>query len=348
MDMRSSFSESNIYFNKSNSAFGILSRLQLILFIALLLSVVNAKGQTVNLKATLDTASIKLGQQVFLNLNLTVPKNAQVMWPKLQDSLASHIQIVRKSVIDTVNTESFRTFHQRLTITSFDSGNYTIPPITAGYKLAKDSALQFALSESIVFKVQTLQVDTTRAIRDIKGPMEAPLTFAEILPWLLAFLALAIIITLLIYYLRKRKNNQPFISLPRKPKIPPFQVALESLVALKTKKLWQDGRMKEYHSELTDIIRLYIEDQLGIAAVEMTTDDILDAFGENQNNQVVFQKLRQLLTTADLAKFAKAEPMASENELSMENAVSFVNETMPLQQTGDQAKQTAETQIKQV
>jgi hypothetical protein len=346
--MRRSFSGSGI--NKIRKIkTGGKPRLWYMLYIlVLVISGMPVLGQVAELKATVDTASIKLGQQVLLNLNFAAPKDAKVMWPKLQDSLGSHIQIVHKSAIDTTLTESLRTFHQKITITSFDSGNYTIPPITVAYKLGKDTAIQFALSQAIAFNVQTLQVDTTRAIKDIKGPMEAPLTFAEILPWLLTFLALAIVVTLLVFYLRKRKKNQPFISLPRKPKTPPFQIALESLGALKSKKLWQGGRMKEYHSELTDIIRLYIENQLGIAAVEMTTDDILDTFGENQNNSPVFQRLSQLLRTADLAKFAKAEPLPAENELSMDNAVCFVQETMPLPPTVVQAQEEAGNQNNKV
>ena len=345
MNMRRSFSESEILSCNFSPTCGILLRWWLIAVYILCTALFSANGQTLELKATIDTATITLGQQVFLNLNFTAPKEASVIWPKLQDSLTDHVQIVRKSVIDTTLTESLRTYHQRFIITSFDSGAYTIPPITLGYKLANDSAMQFALSQSIAFKVLTIQVDTTRAIKEIKGPMDAPLTFAEILPWLLAALALAIVITLLVYYLRKRKNNRPFISLPRKPKVPAYQIALESLTTLKSRKLWQGGRMKEYHSEITDIIRLYIENQLGIAAIEMTTDDILDAFTENNSNSDISLKLRQILTTADLAKFAKAEPLPLENELSMENAVTFVKDTMPAQQTPDLAKQTIDTQI---
>jgi hypothetical protein len=345
MDMRRSISESGLIPLSFIPAIGWIRRLMLISAFMLSIALFSANGQNSEFKATLDTASITLGQQVFLNLNFTAPKEASVIWPKLQDSLASHIQIVRKSAVDTSLAGSLRTYHQKITITSFDSGVYTIPPISVGFKLAKDSALQFALSQSIVFKVQTLQVDTTKAIKEIKGLMEAPLTFAEILPWLLAALALAIVITLLVYYLRKRKRNEPFISLPRKPKTPPYQLALESLGALKSRKLWQGGRMKEYHSELTDIIRLYIENQLGIAAIEMTTDDILDAFSEIHSNDIVYRKLKQLLTTADLAKFAKAEPLPTENELSMDNAVGFVNETMPALQSSEQTTSTTETQI---
>jgi hypothetical protein len=300
----------------------------------------------VQVTARVDTTAIALGQQVWLHLDLTVPKKAKVIWPVLQDSLASKVEIVRKSAIDTSINGEFVNYSQRLTITSFDSGVYTIPPIGINYKLENDTAIQHAFSQAITFQVQTVKVDTTRAIKDIKGPMEAPLTFAEIIPWLLAFLAIAIVITLLLYYLRQRKNNKPFISLPRKPKQPAYQIALESLEMLKSRKLWQNGRIKEYYSELTDIIRLYIEEQLGVAAIEMTTDEILTSFIDKNGGSGLVNRLKQILTTADLAKFAKAQPIASENELSMENAIEFIKETIPAQPDTERNEDKPENETK--
>lgn len=308
---------------------GSLSQ-SLLIFVWLMLSFTNpVSAQTVQATAKVDTTAIAIGQQVWLHLNLTVPKETKVIWPVLQDSLNSNVEIVRKSAIDTAANGDYINYSQRLTITSFDSGIFTIPPIGINYRLGNDTAMQHAFSEAITFRVQMVKVDTTRAIRDIKGPMEAPLTFAEIVPWLLAGLALALVITLLWYYLRQRKNNKPFISLPRKPKQPDYLIALEALDQLKSRKVWQNGRIKEYYSELTDIIRLYIENQFGIAAIEMTTDEILKAFVGRNGDSIVLKKLEQVLGTADLAKFAKAQPLVSENELSMKNAIEFVKETIP-------------------
>jgi hypothetical protein len=314
-----------------NSVKCSLNRSFLILALLLLVGANQLISQTIQATAKADTTAIAIGQQVLFHLDFTAPKKTKVIWPILQDSLASHVEIVRKSAIDTTINGDYIKYSQRLTITSFDSGAYTIPPIGINYQLANDTAMQHAFSEAVVFRVQTVKVDTTRAIRDIKGPMEAPLTFAEILPWLLAFLALAIVITLVWYYLRQRKHNKPFITLPRKPKQPAYQIALESLEGLKSRKLWQNGRIKEYYSDLTDILRLYIEEQLGVTAIEMTTDEILHSFADKNGISGLLNRLRQVLTTADLAKFAKAQPIASENELSMQNAIEFVKETIPAQ-----------------
>lgn len=328
--------------------FSKVSQTQLLLILVLLMlsSAKPVISQTIQATAKLDTASISIGQQVWLRINLTVPKKIKVIWPILQDSLTSHVEILRKSSIDTLANGDYINYSQRLTITSFDSGSYTLPPIGINYQLANDTAMQHVFTQAITFRVQTVKIDTTHAIRDIKGPMEAPLTFAEIVPWLLAVLALAIVMTLLWYYLRQRKNNKPFISLPRKPKLPAYQIALESLDELNSRKLWQNGRIKEYYSQLTDIIRLYIEDQFGIAAIEMTTDEILNAFMNNNGGSNVANKLQQVLTTADLAKFAKAQPVASENGLCMQNAIEFIKETIPIQPTTGRIEDKLENDLK--
>lgn len=303
-------------------------------------------SQTGQATAKVDTAAIAIGQQVWLQLNFTVPKESKVIWPFLKDSLTSHVEIVRKSAIDTVTKGEYINYSQRLTITSFDSGVFTIPPIGIAYQLGNDTATQRAFSEAITFQVQTVKVDTTKAIRDIKGPMGAPLTFAEIVPWVLAGFALIFVIALLWYYLKQRKHNKPFITLPRKPKQPEYLIALESLEELKSRKLWQNGRIKEYYSELTDIIRSYIENQMGISAIEMTTEEILKSFADKDGGSGLLNRLRQVLTTADLAKFAKAQPLMSDNELSMQNAIEFVKETIPAQPATERPEEITENKLK--
>lgn len=347
MDMRRRyFLEYNRTVNLMRFSKASLGQLLLILVLLVLSSAKPVISQTVQAMAKVDTASISIGQQVWFHLNLNVPKRTKVIWPILLDSLTSHVEIVHKSAIDTVVNGDYINYSQRLTITSFDSGAYTIPPISINYQMDDDTAMQHSFSQAITFRVQTVKVDTTRAIRDIKSPMEAPLTFAEIVPWLLAVLVLTLILTLLWYYLRQRKNNKPFISLARKPKQPAYQIALESLDGLKSRKLWQNGLIKEYYSYLTDILRLYIEDQFGIAAIEMTTDEILNAFVGKNGNPNVVNRLQQVLITADLAKFAKAQPIASENEISMHNAIDFVKETIPVMPTTGQIEDKLENDSK--
>jgi hypothetical protein len=112
------------------------------------------------------------------------------------------------------------------------------------------------------------------------------------------------------------------------PSRPAHEIALEALRKLETEKLWQEGRIKEYHSRMSDIIRTYIEQTLFINAMEMTTDLILCADQIKALNQRNKNELQELLERADLVKFAKFQPLANEHEASMKNAVSFIESTI--------------------
>ncbi|MCD4665148.1 MAG: hypothetical protein K8R68_07735 [Bacteroidales bacterium] len=177
-------------------------------------------------------------------------------------------------------------------------------------------------------QVHTVQVDTTLAIKDIKAPIEAPYTFREALPWIIIFFAVLIIGYFVYYCLKKRKMAEPVFKAPSKPKLPPHQIALDALDNLRLKKLWQSGRIKDYHTELTDIIREYIFGKFNVHAMELTSDEINEAISSTPTNAGVKEKLRQTLLLADFVKFAKFQPTPLEHDASLNNVVDFVKETI--------------------
>jgi hypothetical protein len=169
--------------------------------------------------------------------------------------------------------------------------------------------------------------DSTDQIFDIKLPYGAPITFREILPYLLAGTALLILAYFLIYSLRRKKRDEPIIRKIR-PSEPAHIIALRDLDKLKSEKIWQQDKIKLYYTRLTEILRVYIENRYGILAMEQTSNETLQSLlesGFNDNN--LFEKLKEILLLADLAKFAKAKPLASENETAMLSSYIFVNET---------------------
>jgi hypothetical protein len=213
---------------------------------------------------------------------------------------------------------------QTLLITSFDSGYYAIPPFK--FTISGDTNKIFE-TEPLLFSVNTIAIDTTQNIKDIKPPIEVPFSWKELLPYVywgiggLAVLAALIILTR--NYLKKRKKKP----LPEiiAPKIPPHVTALEQLEKLKEEKLWQQGKLKQYYSGLSDILREYIEHRFYINAMEQVTDEIMYAFRTADASDEIKAKLRQVLFLADLVKFAKEQPLPNENELCIENAFEFVN-----------------------
>jgi len=283
-----------------------------------------------NAKASLDTNSILLGDHIHLHLKLTVPADAVVEWPKILTTLAGNIEVIDRSEIDTVNLEDNNqvSLNQKLIITSFDSGYYAIPPFNFKYQIADDTAAYLLSTEALLLEVMNLEIDPSVPIKDIKAPLDAPYTFREALPLILWGLAVLVIAFAIFYYLRKQKKEEPVFKMPQKPKLPPHQIALDALDELKYKKLWQNGKEKQYHSELTDIIRIYISGRFGIHAMEFTSDEITEAVNNTAANTQAREKLRQTLFLADMVKFAKMKPTPLEHDQSLNFAIAFVKETI--------------------
>ena len=111
------------------------------------------------------------------------------------------------------------------------------------------------------------------------------------------------------------------------PKIPAHVIAFGKLEVLKNEKLWQEGKLKQYHSSVTDIIREYIENRYKIQALEQTTEEILWSFRNVAIDEESKTKLKRTLVLADLVKFAKEIPLPNENEMSLTNSYDFINGT---------------------
>jgi len=294
-----------------------------------------AFGQYTGAVATLEKNSILIGDQVKLELNVTLPAGSKVQWPMLLDTIAPNVEILRRSDIDTVSSNKERfTLKQVLTITSFDSGTYVIRPVIFKYNRGGDTLSFFTETLPMRLDVQTIQTDPEQDIKPIKPPLRAPITFRELLPWIGIVLLVAVIAGLLYYFLKKKKKQPAAIATRLSTTVPPYEAAMEALESLRAKKLWQSGRVKDYYSELTEIVREYIELRYPVRAMEMTTAEIYAALRQTEVETSSREKLNQVLVLADLVKFAKEQPLPLENEQSYTQCVDFVKETRPKKDTG--------------
>jgi len=289
-------------------------------------------AQTATFSSRLDSTSMLIGDQTGMTLTFEGPAEALVFWPAIPDTILGNIQVIGRTKIDSLLSADKRsiTLTQKFTLTCFDSGFYTIPPIPVAYRLLPDTTRMESRSELMMLMVRSVPVDTTQAIKPIKGPMRIPVTFREMLPWILLGLGAVAVILLIIWYIRRRKKRKPLFVIRPKVELKPWEKALQELEKLREKRIWQQGQIKEYYSALTDILRVYIEEQFRVPAMESTTTEIMDSL-EGAGMEIPVESrnsLRNLLTDADLVKFAKALPLPSENEKSMEVAVSFVRQTM--------------------
>jgi hypothetical protein len=303
------------------------------------------RAQNVQAFASIDSASIMIGDQLTMEVGINIPEGFEVSWPALADTLTSHIEILKKENIDTLAEADRLTLKQKLLITSFDSGFFEIPSISFTFKHGGDTTKFTAGTNKLFLQVYTPVVDTSQAFKVIKGPVSEPYTFKEALPWILLALAIAAIVVFVIWYLRKRKKNQPVFVRKPKPVPPPHITAIKKLEELRLAKIWQQGRLKLYYTQLSDIAREYLEGRYRFNALEMTTDEILETLKESKVNKEVLSKLEASLQLADLVKFAKAQPTALENDLSLSHCVDFVNETKEVQTAPAEAGKDVQPQI---
>lgn len=305
--------------------------MRLILSISFLLVSVFAFGQNATVTAVLDSQEVLIGDQMNLDISVELSGGEKVNWPFFNDTLTGQLEIVQVSVPDTVKKETGEiVIHQRLVITSFDTGFMVLPPISFMFN---DDSLQVLTTEPQLVYVSDIPVDMEADIMDVKKPYDVPFNWKKLLIWaLIIWLILGLITGAVLYWEKyyKKKPQEP-VARP-KPKRPAHEIALEKLEALRQKKLWQNDRTKEFYIELSDIVREYIEFQFDVLALEMTTYETVSALKLTGMDEAKIKPLKGMLQLADLAKFAKYQPLPNENEACFDAACKFVSETlvMPL------------------
>ncbi|HJX70976.1 MAG TPA: hypothetical protein VJ346_03460, partial [Bacteroidales bacterium] len=304
-----------------------MKRISYLICLTVLLATINGFAQIMSVQARLDTNEIMIGDQVSYEIEVRRNKNDVVIFPEFKKKLTDEIEIVSKSPVDSFWSKKDKKYilKQKLLLTVFDSGLYYVPPLE--FLLISQHNKDTVRTTSSYLEVHPFPLDTTHTIRDIKDIEKAPVSFGEVYPYILIIIFAGLLVWFIIYYLRKKEKNQPLIGRP-KIEEPPHVIALRELERLKSAKLWQRKETKLYYSQLTEIIRRYIEGRFGIMAMEQTTDEILIEFeGQEILSEEDYKILREMLCLADLVKFAKAEPLPDENETQFENACTFVNHT---------------------
>ncbi|MGB0806473.1 MAG: hypothetical protein ACPGRC_07265 [Salibacteraceae bacterium] len=282
------------------------------------------------------TQELLIGEPVRVELNVVAGPNEQLIWPEFTDTVTSTIEVLENHPIDTIFEDSISKqnilgFQKQWVITSFDSGLWAFPETTVWIDSVPFSTDAFLIS------VNTVEVDTSKGHIDIIEPIEIPMTwmeyFQEYYHYGLIAIGIIMALAILAYFIGsnpKRKSN-----IAPKIIIPAHITALERLDQLKSEQLWQSGAVKAYHIQISDIVREYIENRFKIPVKESTTDEIKHLLKMTRMEKSLRTEIIDSLRVSDLAKFAKAIPVAHENEASLEIAYKLVEITkeVPSQNT---------------
>lgn len=313
-------------------------------------------AQTKMSDAVQSRDSILVGERVVISTRLSVPDGTRLVAVPYSNTLQSadtierigadtalqrlsSVEVLKELTLDTVSLKKgIREIDAKVMITSFDTGAFRLP--LPQVLSDNGNSLPEMLFQDKLLTVSTVQIDTTGFVMsDIKGQIEYPLTFKEMLPWILLVGAIAVLAYLLYRYIKYRRENRGFFG---KPKVvdPPHIVALRELERIRNQKLWQSGREKIYYTGITDTLREYIEQRFGLTAKEKTSSEILEDLKSVKLDKSSYDELSKLFTVSDLVKFAKYSPSINENEEAVPVAVRFVNSTFM-----EQMAQEAGTQV---
>ncbi|HEX7493525.1 MAG TPA: hypothetical protein VF346_04835 [Bacteroidales bacterium] len=297
--------------------------LSIFLFISIISSSI---GQEVKITSSFDSTRIFIGDQIKFTVTVDQPSNLRLTLPVFKDTLCKNIEIISGPRIDSISSQSGRVkVIQKYLITSFDSGRYQVLPVFAETK-NEDGLKRFYSDYSIleVVRVKIAPADPTAKIFDIIKPYKAPITIEEVLPWLLIAAIAGILIWTAIRFLRKLKKSKTGIE-HFVPTDPAHVIAFRELEILKNEELWQKGEIKKYYTKLTEILRQYLENRFRVYSLELTTAETLDALVKTGfKKDGSYNDLKNVLAGADLVKFAKYNPVDSENELHFQNSWNFV------------------------
>jgi hypothetical protein len=303
---------------------------KLIISIFLFISIISSSfGQEVNIKSSFDSSRIYVGDQIKFTITIDKPSNFGLSLPIFKDTLCKNIEIISGPRVDSSAIQNGRIkIIEKYLITSFDSGRYQVKPFFAEAK-NEGGMKRFYSDYSIleVMRVKIAPADTASKIFDIIRPYNAPLTFAEVLPWILIITLVGIIAWLAVRFLWKLKKSDSGAETYIPPE-PAHVIAFRELEKLKNEELWQKGEVKKYYTTLTEILRRYLENRFRVFSLELTTAETLESLiktGFKKNGS--YNDLKAVLTGADLVKFAKHNPVASENESHFQNSWNFVIST---------------------
>lgn len=300
--------------------------------IFILIAFTGAFGQDIKVTAAFDSTRILIGDQVNFTVTVEQPSDQVLNIPEFRDTLIKNIEILKGPETDSVTVGQGRVrITEKYLVTSFDSGYYKIDPVYAEMKNSSGINRFYSdYSRLEVMKYKIAPADSTAKIYDIVAPYKAPVTFNEILPWIIGALIIgAVIWVAVVYFKRFRKKSEevPQVINPD----PAHVIAFRDLEQLKSEELWQKGQYKQYYTRLTEILRQYLENRYNVYSLELTTSETLEALlktGFKKGDS--FNKIKGVLTAADLVKFAKHVPDANEMELHYLDSWNFVEMTKVL------------------
>ncbi|MDZ7766575.1 MAG: hypothetical protein U5K00_19505 [Melioribacteraceae bacterium] len=292
-------------------------------------------SQEFRVRVEADSSKFLVGDYINLKCTVTHQEGIKYVVPSIKDSL-SELTFIKELPSRQYDKDDKIIKEYNYIFSKYDSAGVIVPSVKFYYE-TPGGEVKTSYSNEIAFDVTTMDVNLEEEIQDVKSPIRIPLDWLSILMYVLIFVVLAGLAYFIYRHYIKRKED----AITAKPEIiiPPHEEALKALHNLEDEKLWQQGKVKEFHSNITHIIRKYFERRFNFLALEMPSSDLLKQLKEINSYDKLYLTAEEFFNNADMVKFAKFQPMASVNEQMMKEAYEIVKSTK--EEVNQIAKETA-------
>jgi len=298
-------------------------------FLFVLLSANTAISQTPTIQTLVDSNEILIGGQFHLKISASYVANAFVIkWFSIPDSLP-HFDVIETTRPDSISTyNGFTTFSQTITLTSFDSGKWSLPVFRINFHRLKDNANIVLYSDSFPVTVSFSVADTSAILKDIKPGYDVSVEYAAWY-WIAAGLILLLGIGLSVWAYRYWKKKPSALS--PISKIAAYEQALMALEALNQYQLSSPEQVKIYHTQLVDILKKYLSAVASSNHLNKSTSDLIMLFNKYALQNEAVTKAAASLRCSDAVKFAKYHPLAEDSiasKLAVQKIIVLLNKTI--------------------
>ena len=297
----------------------------LFIFHIVLVTALYGQANHVSVESKVDRSKITIGDRITYSIIVTHGEKIQVEFPDFGGNLGA-FEILDYRDPEPRVLDSMTVLQRDYIISTFDTGDYSIPAVAINFVNMPDTVVQQLETEEIKITVESLKPSEAGDIRDIKDPLELERNYMPIIKLGVIIFCL-ILLGILIYVFIRRRRGQSILPLKTKPALPPHIIALNDLNELVNSDLWASGDVKEYYVRLSDIIRIYIEGRYSIKAPDMTTSQLVEMFKIINIDDNVTDRVELFLSECDLVKFAKYIPDDDEKENATQTAYDIIDMT---------------------
>ena len=261
-----------------------------------------------------------MGEQITLELkaeNINTSSFPILAWFFLPDTI-NHIEVVKRSPIDTLVVNGATSNVQNITLTSFDSGDWKLPPL---YVLLQnsDNKKDTLTANELTIEVLPVDVSNLQEYHPMKDIIDVDVQ-PDYLPIAGAIL-LVLSVGIVVWYFFFRKKKEKLVLQPVAVRSL-FETTIEQL-----EKLQRDNPPAQtFYTKLDEICRTFFQNQLHIRALQLTSDELMVQLNVyiRQEARVYFYQLLRLISAVKFAKYQPAEAQKAADISAAKEAVEHI------------------------